>query len=268
MSKKFKLNPHTGLLDRILGSDEVDALLDTLLTWKDPVDTYGDLPIIDNVEGDARFVKDVDELYVWSIPATSGTLGDWKQIGPTTSIAWGNITGTLSAQTDLQNELDGKQDDLTNTDIEIQDAVAKKHVQNTDTGTDQEGFDLDSAGTGAKLKSEAIFSADLTSPEPSALGVSFASPAQLPCCPKENAFDDSGATGIAANGSTQILGWLFTAPTVINRYEITARGSNGDYRNWVLEGSNDTTTGFDGSWTPLDTVVNGNPSAVFASLFI
>jgi len=56
------------------------------LTWRDPVDTYDDLPIEGNNENDARFVKDTDKLYVWSIPDSSGDRSNWKEIGSVSSV--------------------------------------------------------------------------------------------------------------------------------------------------------------------------------------
>lgn len=49
----------------------------------------------------------------YMLSATTGLIGDWVQISGPTSIVWGKIGGTLSAQTDLQNALDAKQATLT-----------------------------------------------------------------------------------------------------------------------------------------------------------
>lgn len=50
------------------------------------------------------------------ISVGTATAGDWTQIGGGGGGGtWGSITGTLSAQTDLQNALDAKQDDITGT---------------------------------------------------------------------------------------------------------------------------------------------------------
>lgn len=57
------------------------------LTWKDPVDTYEDLPTTGNNENDARFVRDTDKLYVWTIPQPNGSLSDWKEIGSLSGVA-------------------------------------------------------------------------------------------------------------------------------------------------------------------------------------
>lgn len=56
------------------------------LTWRDPVDTYNDLPITGNNENDARFVKDTDKMYVWTISSPNGSLSDWKEIGSLSSV--------------------------------------------------------------------------------------------------------------------------------------------------------------------------------------
>ena len=43
------------------------------------------------------------------------TSGKWKNTNSSAAASWGNITGTLSDQTDLKNALDGKQDKLSYT---------------------------------------------------------------------------------------------------------------------------------------------------------
>jgi len=68
---EYKFNPFTKTLD-ITG--------EALIHLKDPVDTYNDLPIEGNSENDARFVKDTDDLYVWTISSPKGDLSDWKKI--------------------------------------------------------------------------------------------------------------------------------------------------------------------------------------------
>lgn len=113
---KYKINPHTNQLDRVLSDSELEGLISILGPVKDAVDTFGDLPVTGNTEGDIRVIKDTDDMYVWGIPSSSGTLADWKFIGNTTSLAWGNISGDIADQTDLQAELDDKTDetDFTN----------------------------------------------------------------------------------------------------------------------------------------------------------
>ena len=67
----YRFNPISG---------EFDIVQDlSLIHVKDPVDTYNDLPITGNAENDARFVKDTDILYVWTIANPSGSLSDWKE---------------------------------------------------------------------------------------------------------------------------------------------------------------------------------------------
>lgn len=67
-------------------------------------DTETELPA-SGVTGDTAYAIDTNALFVYAATA-------WVQInasGPGGAAAWGDITGTLSAQTDLQNALDGKE---------------------------------------------------------------------------------------------------------------------------------------------------------------
>jgi len=48
---------------------------------KASVATYNDLPITGNNPNDARFVRDTDILYVWSVDTPDGILANWKTIG-------------------------------------------------------------------------------------------------------------------------------------------------------------------------------------------
>ena len=107
---KFKFNPFTGTLDLVLSDEQFAQLLNFFSRVKEAVDTFNDLPITGNAEGDMRVTLDTDNLYVWSIPATSGILADWSLIGNISTLPWGSMTGTLSDQTDLQNELDDRFD--------------------------------------------------------------------------------------------------------------------------------------------------------------
>lgn len=62
--------------------------------------------------------------------------GDGSWANPTATTAWGNITGTLSDQTDLKNALDGKQDTLTaGTNINITGSTISA-TDTTYTGSD------------------------------------------------------------------------------------------------------------------------------------
>ena len=54
------------------------------------------------VSGDYAVVGDTDTIYVWDADTTA-----WKNTNqPTNTTAWGDITGTLSDQTDLDGEFD------------------------------------------------------------------------------------------------------------------------------------------------------------------
>lgn len=93
---------------------------------------------------------------------------------PTASTAWGNITGTLSNQTDLQNALNAKQDNLTaggNIDITSNTVSLKKDgtsITNNSSGQIQAAGVIDSNNTtnaiktwtGTKAQYDAIVSKD------------------------------------------------------------------------------------------------------------
>jgi len=127
----YRFNPISG---------EFDIVQDlSLIHIKDPVDTYNDLPITANAENDARFVKDTDILYVWSIADQEGILSDWKEtakmsIADLDALDDGSIYGRVK-NTELEEGQVKRLDDGTNevTAEDAKDAVDKKHTQNTDT---------------------------------------------------------------------------------------------------------------------------------------
>lgn len=108
------LNPFTGELNLV--ADQA------LLKIKESVATYNNLPTSGNVENDTRIVQDTDKMYTWSVASSSGNLTDWKEIGSASSVDWSAITNKPSSST-----------------ADIDDAVSKKHSQNTDTKLDEGG---------------------------------------------------------------------------------------------------------------------------------
>jgi hypothetical protein len=52
-------------------------------------------------------------------------------------------------------------------------------------------------------------------------------------------------------GNQQSAGQILPAPKTLTRYEIRTSG-NSDVQKWVIEGSNNTTTGFDGTWQTIE----------------
>ena len=65
------------------------------------VDTEAELPETDVINGDSGFTVDTGHVYI-------RTAGAWVDTGSTPS-SWGDISGTLADQTDLQTALDAKQ---------------------------------------------------------------------------------------------------------------------------------------------------------------
>ena len=131
-------------------SDTFDIVQDiTLIHMKDAVDTYNDLPITGNSENDARFVKDTDILYVWSIPSTSGDISNWKEtakmaIPDLDALDDGSIYGRVK-NTELESGQVKRLDDGINevSAGDAKDAVDKKHTQGTDTTLGAQAEDLD-----------------------------------------------------------------------------------------------------------------------------
>lgn len=113
-SYKAIVNPFTGKLTLIRA--------DSAFHLKDGVDTYNDLPLTGNTENDVRIAKDTDKMYTWGISASSGTIDNWKEIGSASSVDWSNINNKPSSST-----------------TDIDDAVSKRHTQNTDMKLDEGG---------------------------------------------------------------------------------------------------------------------------------
>lgn len=75
--------------------------------------------LILNTSGGINFVDPslpgASNGYVWTLSDKTTGQGAWTA----SSVAWGNITGTLSNQTDLQTALNAKQDDITGADTRV-----------------------------------------------------------------------------------------------------------------------------------------------------
>jgi len=111
---KSILNPFTGQLQLVIDS--------TIFQLKEAVASQANLPLTGNFENDVRITKDTDLMYTWSIALSSGTLDKWLQIGSASSVDWSALTNKPSASVS-----------------DIDDAVSKKHTQNTDTKLDEGG---------------------------------------------------------------------------------------------------------------------------------
>jgi len=127
---KYKFNPFTKTLD---------ITAEALIHLKDPVDTYNDLPVEGNSENDARFVKDTDDLYVWTSPNPDGDRSNWKRIPllqnlKLDDVADGSTYGKVK-KTELSDGQVKQISDGTNivTASEAKDAVNKKHTPGSET---------------------------------------------------------------------------------------------------------------------------------------
>lgn len=107
MTYKFLFNPLSNRFDYVVDS--------SLLTFKEGVSTYTSLPTTGNSKNDGRIANDTGHLYVWSLEATTGALTDWTDQGDIFDIDWSAITNKPSSSV-----------------ADIDDAVSKKHSQNTD----------------------------------------------------------------------------------------------------------------------------------------
>ena len=91
----------------------------SIATFKAGVATVGDLPSSGNTKGDARVTNDTGHLYVWDSSA-------WQDQGDIIDLNWSAITDKPSS-----------------TVVNIDDAVTKKHIQNTDTIIQGSGSPVD-----------------------------------------------------------------------------------------------------------------------------
>jgi len=107
---KVKLNPFTGQLQLVLDETSIG-----ILNFEPGVPTVADLPLIGNHKNDARIVNDTHHLYVWDGAA-------WQDEGDIIDIDWAAITGKPTSPV-----------------ADIDDAVSKRHTQNTDQKLDEGG---------------------------------------------------------------------------------------------------------------------------------
>lgn len=104
---KTRINPATGKLQLVPSG--------TILVFKAGVANFASLPASGNTPNDARITNDNGHLYVWDGLA-------WNDQGDIFDIDWSALTGKP-----------------TSTVADIDDAVAKRHTQNTDTKLDEGG---------------------------------------------------------------------------------------------------------------------------------
>lgn len=104
---KTKINPTTGKLQLVPSG--------TILVFKAGVANFAALPAVGNTISDARITSDNGHLYVWDGLA-------WVDQGDIIDIDWSAITGKP-----------------TSSPANIDDAVSKRHTQNTDTILDDGG---------------------------------------------------------------------------------------------------------------------------------
>jgi hypothetical protein len=110
---KTKVNPTTGKLQLVPSG--------IILTFKEGVSTFAALPAVGNSPNDSRITNDTGHLYVWD-----GVI--WVDQGDIIDIDWSAITGKPTSSV-----------------ADIDDAVFKRHTQNTDQYLDFGGTDQSSA---------------------------------------------------------------------------------------------------------------------------
>ena len=112
---KYKFNVRTGQWNLIPTN--------IVLAFKTGVATYTSLPITGNTKGDARIANDTGHLYVWSVDASSGPITNWIDAGDIVDLNWSAISGKPTSSV-----------------VDIDDAVSKRHDQDTDQKIDDGGL--------------------------------------------------------------------------------------------------------------------------------
>lgn len=135
---RAKLNPFTGQLQLVPTN--------IVLAFKSGVATHNDLPLTGNAMGDARIANDTGNLWVWSLEASSGLLTDWTDAGDIVDIDWSVITNKPSSSV-----------------ANIDDAVTKRHTQNTDQYLDFGGVNQKAVADIQVKKEGGTFYVDYTS---------------------------------------------------------------------------------------------------------
>ena len=223
-----KYNPHTGEMTIVRG--------ESALHMKASVSAYASLPITGNEENDVRIAQDTDLMWTWSISATSGLITNWTQIGSASSVDWSAITNKPSSST-----------------ADIDDAVSKKHSQNTDTGTSEASFIINSGGThaGAILEHEITtnYALDFLTG-----GTASADTQWNDTRSADKATDDDTETWWNSNGSSTPHWWKYDLGVgnekIARRFRFYQRALFAE--DYTLKGSNNNT-----SWTTLLTVTGG-----------
>lgn len=159
MALKSKLNPFTGVLQKILDESSIDQL-----TFKAGVSTSASLPPSGNDTNDVRFTNDDGHLHVWNgsswIDQGDVLNYDWADLANKPSSSVANIdnavtqTHTHSNKTELDLITDGDHDVRTDNphtvtkdqvglanvpNLDTTNAINKSHDQNTDTSLDEGG---------------------------------------------------------------------------------------------------------------------------------
>lgn len=101
------LNPYTGRLQKVL-SDEYIISTASSINFKEGVATVGDLPSTGNTEHDGRIANDTHHLYIWDGFS-------WQDQGDIIDITW-----------------EALEDKPVSAVGDIDDAVTKRHAQNSD----------------------------------------------------------------------------------------------------------------------------------------
>lgn len=117
---KSKINKFTGVLQQVFNGK--------IVSIKAAVLTSADLPLSGNSKGEARIATDTGHLYIWTSDSASGDLSDWDDQGDIIDVVWSAISGKPTSDVE-----------------DIDDAVTKRHTQDTDQRLDDSGTDEVSA---------------------------------------------------------------------------------------------------------------------------
>jgi hypothetical protein len=222
-----------------------------LPSYVDDVLEYADLAAFpaSGTTGKIYVALDTNKIYRWS-GAT------YIEVSPTVGTIWGGITGTLSNQTDLQNALNAKQDDITLTTTGTSGAAT--FISNTlnipNYAPDLSGYvPYTGASTNVNLGTHSLTAADLVINHVSGSGVA-ASITKGGSGEALTVVKTSGSGNAASiTGGVTLLDELHLNTDLADAYIASATNWNTAYTNRI---TSLTTTGSSGSATLVSNVLN------------
>lgn len=112
---------YKGIINKFTGQRQL-VFNGSIVSLEPTVATQNDLPLSGNSKGNGRIVSDTGHLYIWLSDSGSGDLSDWDDTGDIIDLKWSAIENKPSSNVS-----------------DIDEAVTKKHTQNTDQYLDYGG---------------------------------------------------------------------------------------------------------------------------------